>query len=166
MFVRLFYFLLSPPIVFLCGGKKCALPPRTTSWSPAGQEEKVREEDECVWGEGVTLQLDSKVQCYTKGTKGVNVASRPPERGPAKVGGLPASSLPWSINRPARMPDRKLPPSYIFMRIGTYTSMFIGTVHNIYIYIYIYMYIYIVIHRQICFVLSELISVARHTSFP
>ena len=29
----------------------------------------------------------------------------------------------------------------------------------------IYIYIYIVIHRQICFVLSELISVARHTSF-
>ena len=27
-------------------------------------------------------------------------------------------------------------------------------------------YIYIVIHRQICFVLSELISVARHISFP
>ena len=26
--------------------------------------------------------------------------------------------------------------------------------------------IYIVIHRQICFVLSELISVARHISFP
>ena len=26
--------------------------------------------------------------------------------------------------------------------------------------------IYIVIHRQICFVLSDLISVARHTSFP
>ena len=33
----------------------------------------------------------------------------------------------------------------------------------IYIYIYIYMYIYsIVINRQICFVLSELIIVARH----
>ena len=32
--------------------------------------------------------------------------------------------------------------------------------------IYIYIYIYIVIHRQICFVLSELISVARHISFP
>ena len=32
--------------------------------------------------------------------------------------------------------------------------------------IYIYIYIYIVIHRQICSVLSELISVARHTSFP
>ena len=31
---------------------------------------------------------------------------------------------------------------------------------------YIYIYIYIVIHRQICFVLSELISAARHTSFP
>ena len=30
----------------------------------------------------------------------------------------------------------------------------------------IYIYIYIVIHRQICFVLSELISVARHISFP
>ena len=29
------------------------------------------------------------------------------------------------------------------------------------IYIYIYIYIYIVIHRQICFVLSELIRVAR-----
>ena len=27
-------------------------------------------------------------------------------------------------------------------------------------------YIYIVIHRQICLVLSELISVARHTNFP
>ena len=27
-------------------------------------------------------------------------------------------------------------------------------------------HIYIVIHRQICFVLSELISVARHISFP
>ena len=34
-----------------------------------------------------------------------------------------------------------------------------------YTYIYIYIYIYIVIHRQICFVLSELISMARHTSF-
>ena len=43
------------------------------------------------------------------------------------------------------------------------------------LYIYIYIYIhshthththtYIVIHRHICFVLSELISVARHTSF-
>ena len=32
--------------------------------------------------------------------------------------------------------------------------------------LYIYIYIYKVIHRQICFVLSELISVARHTSFP
>ena len=32
-------------------------------------------------------------------------------------------------------------------------------------YIYIYIYIYIVIHRLICFVLSELISVARHISF-
>ena len=30
----------------------------------------------------------------------------------------------------------------------------------------IYKYIYIVIHRQICFVLSELISVAWHISFP
>ena len=31
----------------------------------------------------------------------------------------------------------------------------------IYMYIYIYIYIYIVIHRKICFVPSELISVAR-----
>ena len=36
----------------------------------------------------------------------------------------------------------------------------------IYIYIYIYINIYIVIHRQICFVLSELISVARRARFP
>ena len=36
-----------------------------------------------------------------------------------------------------------------------------------YIYIYIYyIYIYIIIHRQICFVLSELISVARQDRFP
>ena len=28
LFVRLFCFLLSPSIVFLCGGKKCALPPQ------------------------------------------------------------------------------------------------------------------------------------------
>ena len=34
-------------------------------------------------------------------------------------------------------------------------------VYMFYIYIYIYIYISIVIHRQICFVLSELISVAR-----
>ena len=32
---------------------------------------------------------------------------------------------------------------------------------SVIIYIYIYIYIYIVIHRQICFILSELISVAR-----
>ena len=30
----------------------------------------------------------------------------------------------------------------------------------------IYIYIYIIIHRQICFVLSELISVARRARFP
>ena len=32
--------------------------------------------------------------------------------------------------------------------------------------IYIYIYIYIVIHRQICFVLSELVSVATQARFP
>ena len=41
--------------------------------------------------------------------------------------------------------------------------------HKLFIYksylIYIYIYIYIVIHRQICFVLSELISVARQARF-
>ena len=42
---------------------------------------------------------------------------------------------------------------------------------NVYIHVYIYMhtyntYIYIIIHRQICFVLSELISVARQARFP
>ena len=34
------------------------------------------------------------------------------------------------------------------------------------IYIYIYIYIYIVIHRQICFILSELFNVARQARFP
>ena len=34
------------------------------------------------------------------------------------------------------------------------------------LYIYIYIYIYIVIHRQICFVLTEIISVARQARFP
>ena len=33
------------------------------------------------------------------------------------------------------------------------------------VYIYIYIYIYIIIHRQICFVLSELFSVARQARF-
>ena len=37
---------------------------------------------------------------------------------------------------------------------------------NTHAYIYIYIYVYIFIRRQICFVLSELISVARHTRFP
>ena len=31
---------------------------------------------------------------------------------------------------------------------------------------YIYIYIFIVIHRQICFVLSELITVVRYARFP
>ena len=33
--------------------------PSATSWSPTGQEEKVQEEDECVWGRGgVTLHAN------------------------------------------------------------------------------------------------------------
>ena len=40
-----------------------------------------------------------------KGDKGVNVAARQHEGGPAEAGGLSVPSLPWSINRPARMPD-------------------------------------------------------------
>ena len=32
--------------------KKWCVTPSATSWSPAAQEEKVREEDECVWGWG------------------------------------------------------------------------------------------------------------------
>ena len=40
------------------------------------------------------------------GDKGVNVAARPPEGGPAEAGGLSASNLPLiSIPHPARMPD-------------------------------------------------------------
>ena len=42
---------------------------------------------------------------------------------------------------------------YVYAYIFIYTC--------IYVYICIYMYISRVIHRQICFVLSELISVAR-----
>ena len=48
---------------------------------------------------------------------------------------------------------------YIYIYIHIYTYIYI------YIYVYIYIYIYIVIHRQICFVLSDLISVTRHTRF-
>ena len=36
----------------------------------------------------------------------------------------------------------------------------------LYIYIYIYIYCHLLIYRQICFVLSELISVARQARFP
>ena len=46
---------------------------------------------------------------------------------------------------------------YIYYHLQT--NCFV--VSQLFIYIYIYIYIYIVIHRQICFVLSELISVAR-----
>ena len=45
------------------------------------------------------------VQCYTRGTKSVNDAAGPPESGPAETRGLSTSSLPWSVDRPARMPD-------------------------------------------------------------
>ena len=41
-----------------------------------------------------------------------------------------------------------------------YSPIRLGNSRGEHIYIYIYIYIYIVIHRQICFVLSELISVA------
>ena len=44
-----------------------------------------------------------------------------------------------------------------YMYISTYISFYIHK-HT---HTYIYIYIYIVIHRQICFVLSELISVSR-----
>ena len=43
-----------------------------------------------------------------KGDKGVNDAARPPEGGLAEAGGLSTSSLPWSIDRPVRMPDSPL----------------------------------------------------------
>ena len=46
-----------PPDRILVVARNVRYPPRTTSWSPAGQEEKVREEDECVWGEGVSLHM-------------------------------------------------------------------------------------------------------------
>ena len=40
------------------------------------------------------------------GDKGVNVAARPPEGGPAKTGGLSASNLPLIlIHHPAQMPE-------------------------------------------------------------
>ena len=47
-----------PPNFILVWWQEMCVTPSATSWSPAGQEEKVREEDECVWvGEGVTLQM-------------------------------------------------------------------------------------------------------------
>ena len=49
MFVRLFYFLLSPPIVFLCSGKEMCVTPSATSWSPAGQERNGRRDWSKMW---------------------------------------------------------------------------------------------------------------------
>ena len=43
-----------------------------------------------------------------KGDEGVSDAARPPEGDPTEVGGLSASSLPWSIDRPAWMQDSPL----------------------------------------------------------
>ena len=40
-----------------------------------------------------------------KSDKGVIDAARPTEGGPAEAGGLSTSSLPWSIDHPARMLD-------------------------------------------------------------
>ena len=47
------------------------------------------------------------------------------------------------------------------MHVCIHTHIYIYMYIYLYIYMYIYIYISIVIHRQICFVLSELISVAR-----
>ena len=56
MFVRLFYFLLSPDRILIVP-RNVRYPPRTTSWSPAGREVEWLEEDECVWGaRAVSLQ--------------------------------------------------------------------------------------------------------------
>ena len=38
--------------------------------------------------------------------------------------------------------------------------------HSVFVCVCVYIYIYIIIHRQICLVLSELISVARQARFP
>ena len=43
-----------------------------------------------------------------KGDRGVSDAARPPEGGLAEAVDLSASSLPGSIDRPARTPDRPL----------------------------------------------------------
>ena len=47
-----------------------------------------------------------------KDEKDVSVAARLFEGDPAEAGGLSASSLPWSIDRPARMPDCPLKSLY------------------------------------------------------
>ena len=48
----------------------------------------------------IITETGQKGPVLYKEDKGVNVAARPTE-----AGDLFASSLPWSINRPARMPD-------------------------------------------------------------
>ena len=77
----------------------------------------------------------------------------------------------WHINH-RRLFNGKS-SSYIYVKyigfgwIGFYgISTITGYLEPNSLYIYIYIYIYIDIHRQICFVLSELISVTRHTCFP
>ena len=47
-------------------------------------------------------------------------------------------------------------------RLFLYDCVTNQQMRRLYIYIYIYIYIYVVIHRQIFFVLSELISVASY----
>ena len=77
-----------------------------------------------------------------KGDKGVNDAARPPEGGPAEVGGLSASSLPLQDNVPsdtnAKKPagvkaNNKLMPSASSPGTGRYNAVltvYIVTLHD------------------------------------
>ena len=56
----------------------------------------------------IIASTEQRGPVLSKGVKVINNAALPPEGGPAEVGGLSASSLPWSIDRLARMPDSPL----------------------------------------------------------
>ena len=74
------------------------------------------------------LKLESAAQCYTKVSKVVNNAARPPEGGPAEPEGLSASSLQLSIDRPVRMPYRTQ-KSYCTKPVANHALLFVINLH-------------------------------------
>ena len=91
-----------------------------------------------------------------KGDKGVNDAARPPECGPAEAGSLPASSLPWSIDCLAWMPDSPL------NRSPTHTNTQIHTCKCIYTCTHTHTLTYIYLHTYLGSVRGVMVTIVRN----